>query len=160
MASCIDSNHTNYGLIDIKNIINFMVCFCLRICFSIGEILLLIGLSVESGHLKNWAKPKPTCFVLRQGLFSAAGAFALTSIFLAAGLYLTALRLHRNSQQQENVRREVLAASALYASPPRSPRHHMTTIPRENPIFRNNNENEQPTLLFSLQPYSKDPNLV
>ncbi|PRQ39355.1 hypothetical protein RchiOBHm_Chr4g0424271 [Rosa chinensis] len=122
------------------------------ICFAVGEILLLIGLSVESGHLKNWARPKPSCLVIREGVFSAAGVFSLTTVFLAAGLYLTALRAERISQDQENVRQEVLEAAVLYASPPRSP--HLTTIPRENPIFRES-QNEQPSVLVLQAAFSK-----
>ncbi|KAL6188511.1 hypothetical protein ACLB2K_039903 [Fragaria x ananassa] len=122
------------------------------ICFAVGEILLLIGLSVESGHLKNWLRPKPSCLVIREGVFSAAGVFALTTVFLAAGLYLTALRAQRISQDQENVRREVIEAAVLYASPPISP--HLTTIPRENPIFREN-QNEQPSVLVLQAALSK-----
>lgn len=117
-----------------NNEFNSYIIFFHRISFGVGEILLLIGLSVESGHLKNWFKPIPSCLVLRQGLFSAAGVFGLTSVFFAAGLYLTALKVQRVSLDQENVRREVLAASVLYASPPRSPRHRMCTVTRENPI--------------------------
>ncbi|XP_024197183.1 uncharacterized protein LOC112200385 isoform X2 [Rosa chinensis] len=95
------------------------------ICFAVGEILLLIGLSVESGHLKNWARPKPSCLVIRE---------------------------ERISQDQENVRQEVLEAAVLYASPPRSP--HLTTIPRENPIFRES-QNEQPSVLVLQAAFSK-----
>lgn len=114
--------------------------------------MLLIGLSVESGHLKNWARPKPSCLVIREGVFSAAGVFALTTVFLAAGLYLTALRAQRFSQNQENVRREVIEAAVMYASPPRSP--HLTTIPRENPIFRES-QNEHPSVLVLQAAFSK-----
>ncbi|KAJ7980329.1 putative Transmembrane protein [Quillaja saponaria] len=74
------------------------------ICFAVGEILLLIGLSVESGHLKNWSKPKSSCLIIREGLFSAAGVFALTTVFLAAGLYLTAMGVQRIWKELENVR--------------------------------------------------------
>ncbi|RVW39924.1 hypothetical protein CK203_081077 [Vitis vinifera] len=45
------------------------------IFFAVGEILLLIGVSVESGHLKNWSTPRPSCLTIPQGLFSAAGGF-------------------------------------------------------------------------------------
>lgn len=129
-----------------------------RICFAVGEILLLIGLSVESGHLKNWNRPRPNCLILREGLFSAAGVFSLTTVFLAAGLYLTALRAQIISQEQENVRREVLEASALYATPPSSPPHGITTIARENPITRENH-GQQPLFVFP-QAFSKHSNLV
>ncbi|KAJ6312373.1 hypothetical protein OIU77_014000 [Salix suchowensis] len=107
------------------------------ICFAVGEILLLIGLSVESGHLKNWSRPRSNCLIIREGLFSAAGIFSLLTVSFAAGLYLTALRAQRISQEHENTRREILEAAALYVSPPRSPRHQMSTsIARENPVVR------------------------
>ena len=125
---------------------------------------MLIGLSVESGHLRNWSNPRPSCLVIRQGLFSAAGVFALTSVFLAAGLYLTALKAQRVSQEHENVRRQILEASALYASPPRSPgRHPITAIARENPTFRDDHHSDDHQLVASfVNPlaYGKDPSLV
>ncbi|KDO71828.1 hypothetical protein CISIN_1g035800mg [Citrus sinensis] len=133
------------------------------ICFAVGEILLLIGLSVESGHLKNWSRPRPNCLIIKQGLFSAAGVFALLAVFLAAGLYLTALRAQRISQEQEHVRREVLEASALYASPPQSPRLSIiTTMARENPVRRENQleEQQQSTWASSFASFSKRSNLV
>ncbi|XP_044500575.1 uncharacterized protein LOC123221739 [Mangifera indica] len=126
------------------------------ICFAVAEILLLIGLSIESGHLKNWSRPRPTCLVIKEGLFSAAGVFALLTVFLAAGLYLTALRTQKVSEQHENVRREVLEASALFVSPPGSPQ--LTTIPRENPI-RSRDIQQQPSLAFSSA-FTKHSNAV
>ncbi|AED95796.1 unnamed protein product [Arabidopsis thaliana] len=101
------------------------------VCFGVGEVLLLVALSVESGHLKNWSKPKPSCLVIRQGLFSAAGVFSLITVFLATGLYLTALQAHRISKDLENTHREIIEASVLYASPPRSPTNRMATVARE-----------------------------
>ena len=69
-------------------------------------------------------------------MFSAAGVFALAIVFLVAGLYLTTLHAQRMSEVLENVRREVLEASALYASPPRSPQpQYMSTVSRENPTI-------------------------
>ncbi|KAM7258892.1 hypothetical protein ACFE04_014633 [Oxalis oulophora] len=114
------------------------------VCFAVGEILLLVGLSVESGHLKNWDTPKKNCLIIREGLFSAAGVFTLFTVFLAAGLYLTALRAQKISKEQENIRQEVLAASALYASPPRSPPRRITAMTRENPVVR------EPQLLLDM----------
>lgn len=120
----------------------------IRVSFAVGEILLLIGLSVESGHLRKWSRPRPSCLVLREGVFSAAGVFALTTVLLAAGLYLTALRAQRISLRQETVRREIVEASILYASPPTSPQ--ISTIPRENPIFRGtHNIDHQPLAALS-----------
>ena len=73
---------------------------------------MLAALNVESGHLKNWTRQRTGCHSIREGLFSAAGVYALATVFLAAGLYLTALRAQRMSELLANVRREVLEASA------------------------------------------------
>ncbi|XP_059667417.1 uncharacterized protein LOC132312616 [Cornus florida] len=129
------------------------------ICFAVGEILLLIGLSVESGHLKNWTIPRPSCLTVRQGMFSAAGVFGLITVFLAAGLYITALRIQRLIQEQEMVQREVLEASVLYASPPWSPPHRLTSAANENPIVRQN-QNENMTLADYLSVFDKRSSLV
>ncbi|CAL0309265.1 unnamed protein product [Lupinus luteus] len=128
------------------------------ICFAVGEILLLAGLSVESGHLKNWSKPRTDCYIIREGLFSSAGVFALTSVFLAAGLYLTALRAQRILEDLAHVRREILEASVLYASPPRSPQRHITSVARENPT-RENNHNEHVLSVFPT-PFNKSYSFV
>ncbi|KAK7363518.1 hypothetical protein VNO77_05662 [Canavalia gladiata] len=108
------------------------------VCFAVGEILLLAGVSVESGHLKNWSKPTVSCLGIREGVFSAAGVFSLTTVFLASGLYLTALRAQRISQDLENVRREVLETSTFHgSSPPRAPpQPRFATVQRENPTTR------------------------
>lgn len=95
--------------------------------------MLLVALSVESRHLKNWSKPKPSFLVIRQGLFSAAEVFSLLTVFLATGLHLTALQAHRISKDLENTHREILEASTLYASPPRSPTNRMARVAREAP---------------------------
>ena len=87
----------------------------LRLCFGVGEVLLLVGLSVESRHLRNWSKPRPSCLVIRQGLFSAAGVFSLLTGFLATGLYLMALQAYRISKDLENTHIVILEASVLYA---------------------------------------------
>ncbi|KAF6173644.1 hypothetical protein GIB67_023003 [Kingdonia uniflora] len=102
------------------------------ICFAVGEVLLMIGLGVESGHLKKWARPRPTCLVVRQGLFLAAGVFGLTTVFLASGLYFTALGAQQLQRDEEHVRQEVLNTSALFASPPRSPRNQVVLNLREH----------------------------
>ncbi|XP_028788677.1 uncharacterized protein LOC114744677 [Neltuma alba] len=104
------------------------------ICFAVGEILLLAGVSVESGHLRNWNNPRTTCLVIKQGLFAAAGVLSLTTVLLAAALYLTAVRAQKICLEQENVRRQVLETSALYSSPATSPRTLLmpiSTMPRE-----------------------------
>ncbi|XP_022138055.1 uncharacterized protein LOC111009314 [Momordica charantia] len=101
------------------------------ISFAVGEILLLVGLSVESGHLNNWSTPKESCLVIKEGLFSAAGIFELAAVLLAAGLYMTAVRAQRMFEEQESVRREVAESyDFVQASPPL---HPMPPIAREDP---------------------------
>ncbi|KAE8711907.1 Far1-related sequence 11 isoform 1 [Hibiscus syriacus] len=97
----------------------------------VGEILLLIGLSVESGHLNNWSRPREGCLIIREGLFSAAGVLTLMTVFLAAGLYLTALHAQKMFQHHQRARQLVLETSVLYGSPP----HPLTTMAREDPVI-------------------------
>ncbi|KAJ0961149.1 hypothetical protein J5N97_000899 [Dioscorea zingiberensis] len=73
------------------------------ICFAIAEVLLLVGIGVESGHLSNWTRPRASCPAVRPGMFAAAGIFGLITIFLGVGLYLTALLSQRLDQQEENI---------------------------------------------------------
>ncbi|PIN08796.1 hypothetical protein CDL12_18615 [Handroanthus impetiginosus] len=127
--------------------------------FAVGEILLLIGLSVESGHLKNWAIPRPSCLSIGQGLFTAAGVLGLVTVFLASGLYITALRAERHFQEQENTRREVLEASVMYASPPGSPvRITIRAVNNEEPLPRQ--DQNFLTLSHYLTAFDKQSRLV
>ncbi|KAL8161954.1 hypothetical protein V2J09_013443 [Rumex salicifolius] len=102
------------------------------ITFAVSEIMLLIGLSVESGHLKKWWDPRDTCLIIQPGVFTAAGVFALATVFLAAGLYASAIRMQWLCEEQAAVRQEILQASAFYvpSSPPGSP-------PRQPPPLAN-----------------------
>ncbi|PPS00669.1 hypothetical protein GOBAR_AA19994 [Gossypium barbadense] len=119
-----------------------------KLCFAVAEILLLIGLSVESGHLKNWSKPRESCLIIREGLFCAAGVLTLMTVFLAAGLYLTALHAQKLFQQQQLVRQQVLETTVLYTSPPGSPPHRLTTMAREDPVITEL-PNQPPPFSFS-----------
>lgn len=92
-----------------------------RICFAVGEVLLMIGIGVESSHLRRWSRPRPNCLIVRQGLFAAAGVFGLATVILAGGLYLTALHAESLRQEEEHARREMMEVSYLYSSPVRSP---------------------------------------
>ncbi|GAB2260081.1 hypothetical protein Droror1_Dr00010936 [Drosera rotundifolia] len=78
------------------------------VCFATAEMILLIGLSIESGHLKNWSTPRPSCLVVREGVFTAAGVFSLLTVFLAAGLYVVALRLQQELQDRYTVSQQIL----------------------------------------------------
>ncbi|XP_020276763.1 uncharacterized protein LOC109851058 [Asparagus officinalis] len=68
--------------------------------FALAEVLLMIGIGVESGHLSNWTSPKPNCHAVRPGVFAVAGVFGLVTVFLGVGLYLTALRSQRLQLQE------------------------------------------------------------
>lgn len=132
--------------------VNYRLChllFLCRTCFAVAEILLLVGISVESGHLSKWAMPRSGCIVIRQGLFSAAGVIGLATVFLAAGLYLTALRAQRLCREQDNLRRQVLDTATFYATPPWSPPRRIPTTASESPMVRYNH-NEEPLSLFEL----------
>ncbi|XP_011071653.1 uncharacterized protein LOC105157054 [Sesamum indicum] len=127
--------------------------------FAVGEILLLIGLSIESGHLKNWAAPRPSCLTIRQGLFTAAGVLGLVTVFLAFGLYITALRAERYFEEREIRRREMWEASVMYASPPRSPeRTTIRAAPSESPLARQ--DQSVLTLYHYLRAFDKHSTLV
>ncbi|KAL1803703.1 hypothetical protein ACET3Z_032350 [Daucus carota] len=127
--------------------------FTTWICFAVGEILLLVGISVESGHLKNWSSSRPNCLVLKQGLFLAAGVFGLATILLASGLYITILRVQKLLLEEEIVRRQALEAAMLYASPPRSPGHRLETLRNESPVIRQHNEHD---LSLYISAFSKN----
>ncbi|KAL3641905.1 hypothetical protein CASFOL_012720 [Castilleja foliolosa] len=131
--------------------------------FAIGEVLLLIGLSVESGHLKNWATPQPSCLIIRQGLFTAGGVFGLATVFLASGLYITALRAEAYFREQENTRRQILEVSAMYASPPGTPDRISNTIRavhNEYPLPRQGDQKNWLTLHYYLTAFDKQSSVV
>ncbi|WOL04031.1 hypothetical protein Cni_G12752 [Canna indica] len=90
------------------------------ICFAIAEVLLIIGIGVESGHISQWRRPKPDCHVIRPGLFAAAGIFGLITVLLGVGLYLTALQTQRLHQEEENGRRTMPHAADPHHFPPPS----------------------------------------
>ncbi|KAF5816814.1 hypothetical protein HanXRQr2_Chr03g0138441 [Helianthus annuus] len=116
------------------------------ICFSVGEVLLLIGLSVESGHLKGWLKPRSSCFIAREGLFSSAGVLGITTVFLATGLSITALRAQwLLLQEEEN-----------YSSPVPPREDRIMTIHGEAPIVRRHDDlYHEPGLIEYLRAFDK-----
>ncbi|KAG0500835.1 hypothetical protein HPP92_000907 [Vanilla planifolia] len=75
-------------------------------CFAIAEVLLMIVIGVESGHLYNWTRPRVTCPAVRPGLFATAGVLGLTTVFLGVALYLTALRTQRLHLEEESMRQQ------------------------------------------------------
>ncbi|KAL6571610.1 hypothetical protein OROHE_003253 [Orobanche hederae] len=133
--------------------------------FAVGEILLLTGLSVESGHLKNWSSPRPNCLIIRQGLFTAGGVFGMATVFLASGLYITALRVEMYLQEQLNhTRREVVEASATTHASPMGGRNTITTTTEDDPLPRQqqvpNGYSQSNTLYYYLTAFDKQSSLV
>lgn len=120
------------------------------ICFSVGEVLLLIGLSVESGHLKGWSTLRSNCFIAREGLFSSAGVFGITTVFLASGLSMTALRAQWLLQDQQNVR-QIIDSSILYSRPSGD---QIMTVGGQEPIVRHDLFHE-PGLMEYLRAFDK-----
>lgn len=92
--------------------------------------------------------------VIRGGLFSAAGIFALTAVIMVTGLYVIGLRVLKMFQEQEVFRRDMLETSVLYASPPRSPPPpppppgRLVAVPRESPGTRSEWISDQ-TVVYS-----------
>ncbi|KAL6503356.1 hypothetical protein OROGR_025279 [Orobanche gracilis] len=134
--------------------------------FAVGEILLLTGVSVESGHLKNWSRPRPNCLTIRQGMFTAGGVFGMATVFLASGLYITALRVEMYLQEQLNhTRREVMeASSTTHASPPPGGRSTIITGAEDDPLHRQqqvlNGYSQNNTLYYYLTAFDKQSSLV
>ncbi|XP_051113417.1 uncharacterized protein LOC127239354 [Andrographis paniculata] len=133
------------------------------VSFAMAEILLLIGISVESGHLKNWARPHPSCLTIPQGLFIAAGVFGLVTVFFTSGLYITALRAENFCRNRERTRREILEAAAMYASPPRPRSPVVRAAPNEGPMpghDQNMTTTTTTTLYQYLTAFEKPSSLV
>ncbi|KAG0496373.1 hypothetical protein HPP92_001064 [Vanilla planifolia] len=88
-------------------------------CFAIAEVLLMIVIGVESGHLYNWTRPRVTCPAVRPGLFATAGVLGLTTVFLGVALYLTALRTQRLHLEEESMRQQQhIRPTAPHQMPP------------------------------------------
>lgn len=69
-------------------------CLC-RICFGLAEVLLMIGIGVESGHISDWKKPRPVCHRVRPGMFAAAGILGLITVVVGFVVYVTAVQAQR-----------------------------------------------------------------
>lgn len=74
--------------------------FVTWICFGIAEVLLMIGIGVESGHLSDWRKPRPVCHRVRPGMFAGAGILGLITVVLGFVVYITAVQAQRLRGQQ------------------------------------------------------------
>lgn len=71
-------------------------------------MLLLIGITVEADHLRDLGQPHSQCLVVRQGLFAAAGVFALASSSLGVAFYIAAMNTLRiEARNGDQVRLEL-----------------------------------------------------
>ncbi|RWR82214.1 putative transmembrane protein [Cinnamomum micranthum f. kanehirae] len=86
------------------------------VCFGVAEVLLVIGIAVESTHLKKWNDTRSRCIVARRGSFLAAGVFGLSTMFLATAFYFVVLKMKRVKEGEASIRREVVEA-ALFSNP-------------------------------------------
>ncbi|ERN16805.1 uncharacterized protein LOC18445132 [Amborella trichopoda] len=90
------------------------------VCFSVAEVLLLIGIVVESNHSRNWRSPKSHCLLFPKGFFLATGILGIFALSCPMQSYLIALwsrrkPVNRNTQQQN------LEAHASQMRPPSYP---------------------------------------
>lgn len=69
--------------------------FVTWICFGLAEVLLMIGIGVESGHVSDWRKPRPVCHRVRPGMFAAAGILGLITVVVGFVVYVTAVQAHK-----------------------------------------------------------------
>ncbi|KAK8979966.1 hypothetical protein V6N11_061710 [Hibiscus sabdariffa] len=119
----------------------------------------LVSWDLDSARFKTLTWQAAFFFVTTwEGLFCAAGVLTLMTVFLAAGLYLTALHAQKLFQQHHHVRQQVLETSILYASPPASPSHQLTTMAREDPVITE--LPNQPSSFSSLGDFRKQFNGV
>ncbi|KAK8959966.1 hypothetical protein KSP40_PGU017223 [Platanthera guangdongensis] len=80
---------------------------CIKvISIFISEILLAVPMYLESRHLYDWTKPRLTCYRVIPRLFTAAGLFGLTNVFLGIALYVTAHITHRLLLEENMGRRQ------------------------------------------------------
>ncbi|XP_062207344.1 uncharacterized protein LOC133909076 [Phragmites australis] len=69
--------------------------FLTWICFGLAEVLLMIGIGVESGHVSDWRRPRPLCHRVRPGIFAAAGILGLITVVVGFVVYVTAVQAQR-----------------------------------------------------------------
>ncbi|CAD6239114.1 unnamed protein product [Miscanthus lutarioriparius] len=74
--------------------------FLTSICFGLAEVMLMIGIAVESGHMSDWRKPRPVCHRVRPGMFAAAGILGLITVVVGFVGYITAVQAQRLRGQQ------------------------------------------------------------
>ncbi|XP_062190813.1 uncharacterized protein LOC133894021 [Phragmites australis] len=69
--------------------------FLTWICFGLAEVLLMIGIGVESGHVNDWRRPRPVCHRVRPGMFAAAGILGLITVVVGFVVYVAVVQAQR-----------------------------------------------------------------
>uniref|UniRef100_A0A0D9Y660 Uncharacterized protein n=1 Tax=Oryza glumipatula TaxID=40148 RepID=A0A0D9Y660_9ORYZ len=69
--------------------------FVTWICFGLAEVMLMVGIAVESGHVSDWRKPRAVCHRVRPGVFAAAGILGLITVVVGFVVYVTALQTNK-----------------------------------------------------------------
>lgn len=80
------------------NTLTWQTCclfFITWICFGLAEVLLMIGIGVESGHISDWRKPRQVCHRVRPGMFAAAGILGLITVVVGFVVYVTAVQTQK-----------------------------------------------------------------
>ncbi|KAG9450541.1 hypothetical protein H6P81_010506 [Aristolochia fimbriata] len=127
------SSHSFINLFTREASVVFLLAW---VCFAVAEVLLLIGIAVESIHLKRWREPRDGCVVVRRWSFLAAGVFDLTTVIFATSFYLLVLRMKRERDEEIAVRNEVIEAADRFsanATALRPPTAASSSAPAPNP---------------------------
>ncbi|KAF7029124.1 hypothetical protein CFC21_040948 [Triticum aestivum] len=84
------------------NTLTWQTCclfFVTWICFGLAEVLLMIGIGVESGHVSDWRRPRQVCHRVRPGMFAAAGILGLITVVVGFVVYVTAVHTQKLLRQ-------------------------------------------------------------
>ncbi|KAL5219950.1 hypothetical protein ABZP36_024663 [Zizania latifolia] len=98
--------------------------FVTWICFGLAEVLLMIGIGVESGHVSDWRKPRSVCHRVRPGIFAAAGILGLVTVVVGFVVYVMAVQTQKLRTQNPG------GYFADHGAPhPGVPHHHLQPTP-------------------------------
>ncbi|KAM3329814.1 hypothetical protein ACQJBY_026688 [Aegilops geniculata] len=107
------------------NTLTWQTCclfFVTWICFGLAEVLLMIGIGVESGHVSDWRRPRQVCHRVRPGMFAAAGILGLITVVVGFVVYVTAVHTQKLLRQHGGGHYPPHPGSAPY---PSVQQHHL-----------------------------------
>lgn len=91
--------------------------FITWICFGLAEVLLMIGIGVESGHVSDWRKPRQVCHRVRPGMFAAAGILGLITVVVGFVVYVIAVQTQKLRAQHGHGGGHLAGHGAPYPAP-------------------------------------------